>query len=515
MNIAELIRYWARWRPDHPAVIHNDREMSWAEYDARSDALARGLRAAGVEQGDRVGLLMTNRIEAPLLVAACLKLGAIFVPLNFRLTAVELLPLLEDAECRVVVSEAHLLPQLELAASQLGFTVYATDTSDVRAFGQLEVDEAGLPTAAIGLTDPAFICYTSGTTGRQKGALLTHGSAMYPGMAKNLAEGLTWRDRVLVAVPFVFTGAVISCFIQIAVNAGATMVLESDFDVDRYLDVIKRHRVTVMTTVPVIWQRLLRSDSFADADLRHVISAAAGGAPVTLDLIEAYRAKGLALIQCYGLTEASGLVATMHSDDAMKHIGWAGRAIMGSEVRIGDEHGNTLPLGETGEIMVKGPHVMREYWRKPDITAQTIVDGWLRTGDVGLMNEAGFLKLVDRSKDMLISGGINVYPAEIEQALAGVAGVTELAVIGVPDAEWGEVPLVVAHAHGDQEAVMRALEAAGADTLARFKRPRHMVFIDTPLPRTLSGKVSKPTLRDQFPTAQGASPLFAARSEAQ
>ena len=218
-------------------------------------------------------------------------------------------------------------------------------------------------------------------------------------------------------------------------------------------------------------------------------------------------------LRAAGVTEASGLVATMHSDDAMKHTGWAGRAIMGSEVRIGDEHGNTLPLGETGEIMVKGPHVMREYWRKPDITAQTIVDGWLRTGDVGLMNEAGFLKLVDRSKDMLISGGINVYPAEIEQALAGVAGVTELAVIGVPDAEWGEVPMVVAHAHGDQEAVMRALEAVGADTLARFKRPRHMVFIDTPLPRTLSGKVSKPTLRDQFPTAQGASPLFAARSE--
>lgn len=512
MNIAELIRYWARWRPDHPAVIHNDREMSWAEYDARSDALARGLRAAGVMQGDRVGLLMTNRVEAPLLVAACLKLGAIFVPLNFRLTAAELLPLLEDAECRLVVSEAHLLPQLELAADQLGFAVYATDSSDVRAFGQLELDEAGVPTAAVGLSDPAFICYTSGTTGRQKGALLTHGSAMYPGMAKNLAEGLTWRDRVLVAVPFVFTGAVISCFIQIAVNAGATMVLESDFDVDRYLDVIQRHRVTAMTTVPVIWQRLLRSDHFAAADLRHVISAAAGGAPVTVDLIEAYRAKGLALIQSYGLTEASGLVATMHSDDAMQHIGWAGRAIMGTEVRIGDAQGNTLPLGETGEIMVKGPHVMREYWRKPDITAETIVDGWLRTGDVGLMNEAGFLKLVDRSKDMLISGGINVYPAEIEQALAGVAGITELAVIGVPDAEWGEVPMVVAHAHGDPEAVMRGLEAAGADTLARFKRPRHMMFIDTLLPRTLSGKVSKPTLRTQFPTAQGASPLFAARS---
>lgn len=189
-------------------------------------------------------------------------------------------------------------------------------------------------------------------------------------------------------------------------------------------------------------------------------------------------------------------------------IGWASRAIAGTKIRIGDEQGNTLPFGETGEIMVKGPHVMREYWRKPDVTAETIVDGWLRTGDVGMMNEDGFLKLVDRSKDMLISGGINVYPAEIEKALAGVEGISELAVIGVPDSEWGEVPMVVAHGTGDRGAVIQALEQAGNETLAKFKRPRHIVFIDEPLPRTLSGKISKPSLREAFPTAAGAKVLF-------
>lgn len=286
------------------------------------------------------------------------------------------------------------------------------------------------------------------------------------------------------------------------------MVLESDFNVDRYLDVIQRHRVTAMTTVPVIWERLLRSPEIDSADLSHVISAAVGGAPVSLSLIEAYRARGVALIQSYGLTEASGLVATIHSEDAMRHIGWASRAIAGTKIRIGDEQGNTLPFGETGEIMVKGPHVMREYWRKPDVTAETIVDGWLRTGDVGMMNEDGFLKLVDRSKDMLISGGINVYPAEIEKALAGVEGISELAVIGVPDSEWGEVPMVVAHGTGDRGAVIQALEQAGNETLAKFKRPRHIVFIDEPLPRTLSGKISKPSLREAFPTAAGAKVLF-------
>lgn len=511
MNIAELVRYWARWRPDHSAIIHNDEHTSWAELDARSDAIARGLRSAGIVKGDRVGLLMTNRLEAPLVTIACLKLGAIFVPLNFRLTAPELLPLLQDAECSLVVTEAAHVDQLALAHDTLGFKIYSVDGGDVASFVDLEDETGPVPVEDIALTDAAFICYTSGTTGQQKGALLTHGGAMYPGMAKNLAEGLTWRDKILVAVPFVFTGAVISCFIQFTVNAGGTMVLESDFNIDRYLHVIEKHRVSVATTVPVIWERLMRSPDFARADLSSMISAAAGGAPVSVDLIEAYRAKGIAMIQSYGLTEASGLVGTMHSEDAMHRIGWAGRAIMGTQFRIADGDCNTLPLGEVGEILVKGPHVMREYWRKPEVTAATIVDGWLRTGDVGMMDEAGFIKIMDRAKDMLISGGINVYPAEIEKALAAVPGIGEIAVIGVPDNDWGEVPMIVAHGVTDSASVLAGIEAEGAKSLAKFKRPKTIVFLDQPLPRTLSGKVSKPALRAMFPTVpEAASRLFSA-----
>ena len=499
MNIAELVRYWAQWRPDHSAIIHNDAHTSWAELDARSDAIARGLRKIGVGKGDRVGLLMTNRLEAPLVTIACLKMGAIFVPLNFRLTAVEILPLLEDADCSVVITEAAHVGQLALASASLPFSIFTVDGGDAPSFADLVIETGPVPREEIALNDPAFICYTSGTTGQQKGALLTHASAIYPGLAKNLAEGLTWRDKILVAVPFVFTGALISCFIQFTVNAGGTMVLESDFNIDRYLHVIEKHRVSVATTVPVIWERLMRSPDFERADLSSMISAAAGGAPVSVDLIEAYRSKGIAMIQSYGLTEASGLVGTMHSEDAMKRIGWAGRAIMGTEFRIADGDCNTLPLGEVGEILVKGPHVMREYWRKPDVTAATIVDGWLRTGDVGMMDEGGFIKIMDRAKDMLISGGINVYPAEIEKALSGISGIGELAVIGVPDRDWGEVPMIVAHGVQDAAAVVSDIEAEGSATLAKFKRPKSIVFLNEPLPRTLSGKVSKPALRTMFP----------------
>jgi len=509
MHLAMLVRYWARWRPDHPAVICNDVPNSWAELDARSDRIARGLRAAGVGKGARVGLLLSNRLEAPLLTIAALKLGAIVVPLNFRLTASELKPLLDDAECAVVVTEAAFLDNLAAARGSNTFAVYAVDGTDKRSFADLEIAHGAVPQAEIAADDPAFICYTSGTTGHQKGALLTHRSAMHPGLAKNMAEGLTWRDSIMVAVPFVYTGAIISCFIQLTVVAGGTMVLESDFDIDRYLHVIEKHRVSAATTVPVVWQKLMRSPGFATADLSSLISAASGGAPVSVDLIEAYRAKGISMIQAYGLTEASGLAATMHADDALRHIGWAGRAIMGTEIRIADAAMNTVPFGEVGEILVKGPHVMQGYWRKPEATAEAIVDGWLRTGDLGIMNEEGFVRLVDRSKDMLISGGINVYPAEIENALAAALGLTDFAVIGVGHAEWGEVPMLVVSNGDGGEALRAAIEVLGGQVLAKFKRPKHLVLLGEPLPRTFSGKISKPALRKRFPRVPAeALPLF-------
>lgn len=509
MNLATLVRYWASWRPDHPAVICNDVTTSWAVLDARSDAIARGLRGAGVGKGDRVGLLLSNRLEAPLLTIAALKLGAIVVPLNFRLTASELRPLLDDAECAVVVTEAAFLESLALARESSAFAVYALEGEGELPFADLEIAQGPVPQAEISPDDPGFICYTSGTTGHQKGALLTHRSAMHPGLAKNMAEGLTWRSSIMVAVPFVYTGAVISCFIQLTVVAGGTMVLESDFDIDRYLHVIEKHRVSAATTVPVVWQKLMRSPGFAAADLSSLVSAASGGAPVSVDLIEAYRAKGISMIQAYGLTEASGLAATMHADDALRHIGWAGRAIMGTEIRIADAIMNTLPFGEVGEILVKGPHVMQGYWRKPEATAETIVNGWLRTGDLGIMNAEGFVRLVDRSKDMLISGGINVYPAEIENALAAACGLADFAVIGVGDAEWGEVPMLVVSNSDGGEVLRAAVEALGEQVLAKFKRPKHLVLLGEPLPRTFSGKISKPALRQRFAQVPAdALPLF-------
>ena len=311
MNLVDLVRYWGAWRPEHPALIFGDQVQSWREVDARSDALARGLAAQGVGHGDRVGALMMNRPELAHLALATLKLGAICVPLNFRLTPTELTPLLADSDCRVVVVDAGLAHLIEPASGQLPFRTFALDSTDHRPFSDLVVDSGPMPSVPIADDDGAFICYTSGTTGTQKGALLTHRSVIYPGQAKVLAEGLTWRDRMLVAVPLVYTGAMVSCFMQFVVYAGGTLVLEADFDPDRYLETIEHHRVSALTTVPVIWERMATSPDFAKRDISSLISAAVGGAPVRLDLLETFRERGVDLIQAYGMTESSGLAATI------------------------------------------------------------------------------------------------------------------------------------------------------------------------------------------------------------
>jgi fatty-acyl-CoA synthase len=509
VNLAQQVRFWGRWLPDHVALIAGETEQTWAELDAVSDTVARGLAARGVRKGDRVGVLLNNRPELAHVILATLKLGAISVPLNIRLTGTELVPLIAGSGCGVVVTEAALEAGLEPSAGVID--AVSLGSTDLPGYETLLADPGRVAAVEIDADEAAFLCYTSGTTGVQKGAILTHRSVMAPAEAKVLAEGLTWRDRVLVAVPLVYTGAVISCFMQLSVYSGGTMVLERDFDPDRILGLIERHGVSVMTTVPVVWERMARSPEFAERDLSTLTSAAVGGAPVSLDLLEIYRRRGVSLIQVYGMTEASGLISALRVEDAAAHPGSAGRAILGTEVRIGTADGGAAEAGVVGEVLVRGDHVMKGYWQQPDATAAAIRDGWLCSGDLGLIDADGFLTIVDRTKDMLISGGINVYPAEIERALAGVPGVIDLAVIGVRDEQWGEVPLLVLHAEGDPAVVLPALAEVAHRDLAGFKRPRFAVVSPDPLPRTFSGKVSKPDLRGRYPVVPAeALPLQAA-----
>lgn len=499
-NLAEFGRRWARVRPDHMAVQCGSRRLTYRDLDLRSDALARGLSDIGVGQGDRVGVLTQNCLELPEVVIATLKLGAISVPLNVMLTAKELAPIVVDSGCRAVVTEQALLSNLSEARTQLPqMPVFSIDGGP----GALPADELwveGNPVEICDMdpTSPAFICYTSGTTGIQKGAVLTHGSIPPSALAKAISEGLTYEERMLVPVALVYTGAMISCFMQITYFLGASLVLERTADPEALLEVIERERITIMTGVPVVYERMASSPSFASRDISSLRSVTAGGAPVSLGLLQAFQDKGVPMIQSYGMTECSGLAAILDFSDAVDHIGFAGLPVLGTRIAIMDDVNQPVEPFHVGEICIRGPHVMSGYWGRPDLTELTVIDGWLHSGDLGLLDQDGFLKVVDRKKDMIISGGHNVYPAEIERALGALATVTEMSVVGVPDERWGEVPMLVYVSEEDDVKVAGEVRAVCEDGLAKYKWPKYLMRTDEPLPRTFSGKISKPTLRERF-----------------
>ncbi|WP_420750305.1 class I adenylate-forming enzyme family protein [Rhodococcus sp. O3] len=499
MNLADLVRYWGKTRPTQQAIVFGDTSQTWAEVDAVTDSLARGLAARGVRKGDRVAVMMLNRPELAHIVLATLKLGAISVPLNFRLVGKELAPMITDSAPRVVIVENELAPLLEVAASETDFEIFAIGGTDHRPYSEL-LEPGEAPAVEIHPSDPAFICYTSGTTGVQKGALITHRNALAPGIAQVLSHGISGRDRVMCSAPLVYTGSVLSIFAQLVVLPGSTMVLLREFDPAIALDTFEREQITATTTVPVIWERMTQLPDFGKRKLAKFTFAGAGGAPISLDLLDFYQSRGVPMTQAYGLTEASGMASTLNYEDARTRPGFAGLALAGTQLRIAGENGGFAEPHQVGEILVRGEHVMQEYWNKPEATAATLVDGWLHTGDLGLQDEGGFLKVVDRSKDMLISGGLNVYPAEIEKVLHGIEGLVDLAVIGVKDDRWGEVPMVVFHSERPAEEIVRDITSVSSGNLAKFKRPVHAVALDEPLPRTFSGKLAKAVLRERFQT---------------
>jgi fatty-acyl-CoA synthase len=500
-NVAELGRRWAHIRPDRIAVLCGDRQLTYEELDRRSDELARGLADAGVGEGDRVGVLLFNSVEIPELVVATLKLGAISVPLNIMLTAAELAPIVSDSGTSVIITEEALHPNLQVAIEQSPDVQVFTlnGLAGTKPLDDLRVKGPTLPIVDVDEGAGAFICYTSGTTGIQKGAVLTHGSLRPGAIAKILSEGLTFEERMLVPVALVYTGAIISCFMQTTYYLGATMVLERSIDPEHLLEVIERERISVMTGVPVVYERMAASPAFHARDISSLRSVTAGGAPVSLDLLRAFQAKGIPMLQSYGMTECSGLAAILDFSDSIHHIGFAGLPILGTKIAIMGEDGREVPRGTVGEVCMRGAHVMSGYWARPDLTDATIIGGWLHSGDLGFQDDDGFLKLVDRKKDMLISGGHNVYPAEIERALGAMTTVTEFTIIGVPDQQWGEVPMLVCTSTATPGEILAEVKSICEVELARYKWPRFLVTVDDPIPRTFSGKVSKPTLRAQFP----------------
>lgn len=474
----------ARMSPDRVAVIHGDDSLTYRELHERATRMAHVLTELGVSGGDRVAYLGPNEPAFLETLFATGLIGGIFVPLNTRLAAPELAYILADSGTSVLVhAPTHDASELQVP-----------HVLDRATYERLRADAPADPIdEPVDQDDVAMIMYTSGTTGRPKGAALSHANIHWNTVNLLIDVDLAGDEVTLVNAPM-FHVAALNQTVLPTLLKGGTVVLDA-FDPVRALSVIAQHKVTYLFGVPAMFQTMAGIDEWSSADLSSVRTMICGGAPVPAQVITTYQERGLVFLQGYGLTESSPSGLFLRAAESSR-VGSAGSPCFFTDVRVIDGEGHDVASGEPGEVILHGPNVMTGYWGKPEATAAVLSDdGWLRTGDIAVADEDGFLYIRDRIKDVIISGGENIYPAEVEDVLHKHPAVTDCAVIGVPDEKWGEVgrAIVVTRSSVDRDDLLAFLNGQ----IARYKIPKSVVFTDT-LPRTASGKLLKSALRKTY-----------------
>ena len=491
--------------------------LSYEELAARTDRLANALRDRGVVKGDRVAYLGENHPSFVETFFACGLLGAIFVPLNTRLAPPELQFQLQDSGARLLVNAAALEESASLAVAGTDVThrlVVAADggtepsapkspaavghSVTVEHYGEaLQAATPEHPDVPVGHDDGAMILYTSGTTGKPKGALLTHGNITWNCINTVVDMDISRNDVALMISPLFHVASLDMGLLPMLLK-GATVVLESRFDPARVLDLIREHKVTTLNGVPTTFQMLCEHPGWASADLGSLDKLTCGGSAIPRRVLDAYEDRGIGFTSCYGMTETAPGVTMLPVDRSREKAGSAGLPHFFTDVRIADPMGGTVAPGEVGEIQISGPNVIKEYWNRPEATAASYSDGsWFRSGDMGYRDEEGFLFVSDRLKDMIISGGENIYPAEVEAVISEHAAVGSVAVIGVPDDKWGEVPQAIVTLREGGSLTAEQLRGFLEGRLARYKIPKSLVVVED-MPRTASGKIRKMELRKQL-----------------
>ena len=509
----------ARKTPDAPAIRFAGRTLTYAGLDDRVRRLARALRGLGTGPGSRVAYLGPNHPAFLETMFATWSAGAIFVPLNMRLAGPELAYQLADCGAALLV---HAPGQAAVVAGIRGeagrgpadrgpagrgpglrhIVALARPAAGDHDYESLLAGPAcrngpagpGPADAPVTLDDPCLIMYTSGTTGRAKGATLTHGNITWN--AINVVVDADFRaDEVALAVAPLFHTAALNMLCLPTMLKGGSVLIEPAFDPARVLELIARYRVTSMFGVPAIYDAMAAAPGWADADTSSLRMLLCGGAPVPDATIRRYTSRGLTFIQGYGMTEASPGVLLLDAEHALAKAGSAGVPHFFTDVRVVGPDGAEAGPGERGEIIVAGPNVMRGYWGQPDASAAVLADGWLHSGDVGTVDEDGYTSVVDRIKDVIISGGENIYPAEVENALLSHPAVADCGVIGIPDGRWGEVGRAVVVLRTGESASEAGLLGFLDGRLARYKIPKSVHFA-AGLPRTATGKILKKQLRE-------------------
>lgn len=502
-NLAATMLRRAELNPERIALIFEEQEIKFAEFADRVRRLASLFRSGGVCVGDRVGYLGFNHPALLETMFAAQALGAIFVPLNYRLTAQELTFIVNDAGIHTLVADNALQPVLAPAIPDLCCTHYFSSESEAAGWRHLDTERAAAPQLASAVSvdqhDVAVIMYTSGTTGLPKGAMLTHGNILWNNINAMLAFGGS-RDQVILTVAPLFHIGGLNVMTLNSFHMGSTVVLLRNFDPGRVLADIERYKVTNMFGAPAMFLFMSQHPAFATTDLGSIESLLCGAAPVPESLIVLYAARGIAFCQGYGLTETAPFSSFLTPEWTGSKLGSAGQPPLYSATRIVDDNNRPLSAGERGEICLRGPNIMKGYWNRPEATAAAIdAEGWFHSGDVGYLDEDGFLYICDRLKDMVISGGENVYPAEVEGALYKHESIAEVAVIGLPDEKWGEAVTAVVALHDGHQLTLEELREFAQPLLARYKLPLRLHIVSA-LPRNPAGKVLKFVLKDDLQT---------------
>jgi O-succinylbenzoic acid--CoA ligase len=494
------------------AVIDGDRRMTYAGLEAASDRVAGALAAAGVAQGDRVGLLLGNRAEIVTAWVACIRLGAIAVPLNTREQKPELTYVLGNCGAKAVIFEDELADRLPDAADVPALTLrVAMGDGEVPApAGALpwaEI-EAGRPFggwAAVGEDDTAVILYTSGTTGKPKGAELSHLNIVHSceHYVDHMALGMDGRERSVLAVPATHVTGLVAV-VALMIRVGGATVMMRAFKAAAFLKLAEAERMTFGIMVPAMYNLCLLQPGFADCDLSSWRIGGYGGAPMPMATISrlAELLPGLILVNAYGATETTSPSTIMPLGEGAARADTVGRPVRCAEIRIMDEAGREVPPGEAGELWIRGPMVVKGYWARPDANAENFVSGFWRSGDIGSMDEAGYVKVFDRRKDMINRGGYKIFSAEVESELSFHPWVSESAIVSRPCPVLGERTHCFVMLKGEgleksEDEVAATLKAFLATRLSDYKVPDYFTFGADPLPRNANGKLLKRDLRDR------------------
>jgi fatty-acyl-CoA synthase len=496
MDLAFPIERHAAFAPKKAAIRFADEDLDYATLAARIRHACGKLAALDVGEGDVVAFLGFNHPEMLALLFACARLRAILLPLNWRLTAAEHARVIADAKPRLVLVTPDFLGHAQALRGGLPTTQWLALAGAPAGWCDwtgVAPGSAAKPAVAPAHEAPVLLCYTSGSTGAPKGVALTQGALFFNVVNSVHMHDLTSADRVLTTLPMFHVGGLNIQTVP-ALHAGATVILHAKFDPDAAFDAIERERVTLAVLVPAQLTAMMKLARWSKADLSSLRVLTTGSTIVSQAFVQRVHERGVPLIQVYGTTETCPIAAYLRIEDARRKAGAAGLPALYCALRIVDENDNDVPAGADGEILVRGPNVMQGYWNAPAATATALRGGWYHSGDIGHVDVEGYLHVVARKYDLIISGGENIYPAEIENVLLEHPAIVEACVVGCPDERWGEAAVAAVVLQPGARLSAADVIAMLDGRIARYKQPRAVCFVDS-LPRTALGKVQREELR--------------------